>query len=256
MKVQVFLGIFSAMKTYRAFAAFFALAFLPALLPALDAEAAWQAAAAMTAQAEAWKASEMGMTIVEFAKDGVEKSREESSYRLSYGADGKVESELIRAMKDGKDITEERRAESSSKKGRGWGRPGQGEGGGMPQLFKPPAGDTVERGQAYAGVHSARAVWVFPFRYRVKGGLSYEGELFLDKADGRPVALSGSAGKGIPGLEYMKMDVRYADNGQAGLVDRLEMRMKGRFLLKRIDYAFGMGFTGYAPPGTAAGHPR
>jgi hypothetical protein len=99
---------------------------------AMEAEEAWTAATAMAKAAEAWKAGSLSITTVEYAKDGEEKSREESQFRVRYAPDGSLESDLIRAVKDGKDVTEERRKELASGKRHGWGRPGQGqEGGGM-----------------------------------------------------------------------------------------------------------------------------
>lgn len=245
----------SRARSCPVFLALALLGFLGPRLSAMDAEAAWSAAAVMSKEAEAWKAGLMAMTVVEYGKDGQEKSKEESRYRVRYAADGQMESEIIIAMKNGKDVTEERRKELSSGKQRGWGRSGQGaEGGAMafPQPFSPAEGDSMERGQPSAGVHSARAVWVFPFKYRVKGGMRWTGEVFLDKENGRPVAITLAAAGGIPGLKSMSMSGRYADQGQGGLLESAQMKVLGQFLLKRVDFSFTMAFSEYAPPAAGA----
>ena len=211
---------------------------------ALDAEGAWRAASAMVREAGSWKPGGMDMTVIELTSGGAEKSREEGSYLMSYGPGDAVESRVVRVVKNGKDITAERRAEVSAGKKRGG--PDASGAMGLPEPLNPAKGAKLERGMPRLGILGDLRAWAFPFSYKAPKGLAWEGEVWIGEVDGRPLVMECRVSSSFPGLRSFSLKSVYGLEGRGGIVSVVEMEADLQILLSRKRFSTEMRFSAYA----------
>jgi hypothetical protein len=175
----------------------------------LDSAAAWERAAVMGKRSQDYVPGSMRTETVEYGKKGEVTSREESLNDLIYDSSGQVESRIVWAKKDGKDVTEEKRAEYEKARAKAESKKGKTKDNenfsmSIPDPLNPPEGATVKRGTPASVKEGGRQYWDFPFEYKQKGIFDYQGSMRLDATSGMPVSMDYR-------LKPLPIGVRYAD---------------------------------------------
>lgn len=216
-----------------------ALAWAGPFLFSLDSKAAWTSAQEMAKATKTVYPGEISYLSVEYGKKGEVLSREETVSRMSYGPDGDMETDIIRATKDGKDVTAEKRAEyaktakKSKEKGKGTSDGASSEFS-IPEPFDPPSGAKLTLGEAVSAKDGDKEVWDFPFEYDAKGIFSYKGTMRLDARTGRPISMEYGLKKAIIGVKSARFQVVYAPYGDSSFVaERLDIGFDAQILLVR-----------------------
>jgi hypothetical protein len=228
--------------------AYAALALAGPSLFSLDSAPAWKNAVAMSAAAKTVYPGMVSFETVEYGKKDEIVSREETVSRISYGQDGTSRNEIVTSVKDGKDVTEERRAEfeknAKKNKPKKNGDDGPQSGGfALPDPFNPPSGAKVLIGEAASAGEGGVEYWEFPFEYSGKGSMAYKGKIRLDAATGRPVSMRYGLKTAIIGVKYANFLVVYAPFGEgACIAERMDIGFDAQILLirKKMDMKIAM----------------
>jgi len=211
---------------------------------ALDAATAWKSAVAMNAAAKTLYPGAVSFETIEYGKKDEIIAREEMSSRVVYGADGETTNEIVRAVKDGKDVTAERKAEFG-KKGKPKKNGGAQQSGGfsLPEPFNPPAGAKSVIGVAARASQDGFEYWEFPFEYSLKGSMPWAGTIRLDLATGRPVSMSYAFKNPPLGIKYAHFLVAFAPFGDSAFIaERMDIDFDAQILLihKKMDMRIAM----------------
>jgi hypothetical protein len=214
---------------------------------ALDSASAWKGAVAMDAAAKTVYPGAISFQTIEYGKKDEIVAREELSSRIAYGADGATDSELVRAVKDGKDVTAERKAEFEKNAKRGKSKKndaGQQAGAfSLPEPFNPPAAAKTVIGQAAREIEGGKEYWDFPFEYALKGAFPCAGTIRLDAATGRPVSMAYEFKSPPLGIKYAHFLVIYAPFGDSAFIaERMDIDFDAQILLihKKMDMKIAM----------------
>jgi hypothetical protein len=189
----------------------------------LDSAAAWERAADMGKRSKDYVPGSMRTETVEYGKKGEVASREESLNALVYDSSGQVESRIVWARKDGKDVTEEKRAEYEKARAKADGKKGKPKDNenfsmSLPDPLNPPEGATVKRGTPASVKDGGRDYWDFPFEYKQKGIFDYQGSLRIDAASGMPVSMDYKL-KPLPiGVRYAEFAISFEPFGEGAFV--------------------------------------
>ncbi|MBL8965431.1 MAG: hypothetical protein JNG85_00405 [Spirochaetaceae bacterium] len=211
----------------------------PAATPSAAA-AAWDKAAARYAAGLAWKPYRLFITNRELGADGESLSTEELEYALIYAKDSELPvSELVRAIKDGRDVTEERRKSPRGGMGGPGGQQG-GPGGSFPDPlpFAPVNKDKLVRGAARAAGAEG-----FEFGYEIRGKPGVVGALRFDSG-GAPLGLRYSLAP-LP-IYLAAFDGEYAfgsapDGSLVASELSFAVRAKVLFIEKRFNFRIRFG---------------
>jgi hypothetical protein len=214
-----------------------------------EAAEAWARAKEARARAERMQPRSMRMLSTEYGKEGQVRSIEDQTVSIKYGADGNMDIEVLRALKDGKDVTEEKRKEFAKREGRGGPGKGGADGGfgnvEMPDPLAPKDEKSLKLGDAILEGSGESAVWRFPFEMKANLILSSVGFIRIDVKTGLPLEMEYSF-KPLPlGVKRADMRIAYAAVGDLPLVGRVDMRIDSNlvFFRKKIDYS--MEFSDY-----------
>ncbi len=225
----------------------------PHLFP-LEADAAWSRAASLAAESKRLSPGLIRFESLEYGKQGEILSREESISRISYDVAGKSSSQIIKATKDGKDVTEEKRAEAAKQKGPPRGGMGSDGGFGMPDPLNPEKGASVIRQTPVRENRDGVDSWKFPFEYKKKGTLSSAGFLWIEAETGRPTAMEYKL-KPLPlGVKHADFSLRFsAHEGSGVVIDWMRIGFDVNLLVfnKRMDMEISL--SDYADRGFIVG---
>lgn len=229
----------------------------PSLFP-MDSKAAWQAAQDMARASKTVYPGEISFITVEYGKKGEVLSSEETVSNMIYGPEGEMETRILRATKDGKDVTAEKRAEyeKNAKKAKKGGKDDSGFSSfGMPEPFTPPEGDRLKLGEASPAKENGAEYWDFPFEYDTKKGFfSYKGTIRLDAASGRPVSMEYGLKKAVIGVKSARFLVLYAPYGSSSFVaERMDIGFDAQILLARKIMDMKIAMSGYEDRGRVYG---
>jgi hypothetical protein len=204
------------------------LAAAPAAAPSADA--AWRVAEASWASGQAYKPARMSFRSEEVDSSGSVVAWEESEYALAYAApSSKPTTTLIRAVKDGKDYTSERRAKGGGNFG--------GRGGSFDFVpFSPEVAGRVTRSPP-----RARADGGFDLDYKVIGKSGSEGTVAFGP-EGSPRGLSYRLSP-LPAFVYAFDGAAVFGTGPGGvlLAERLSFKVEGGMLGIRKRYRITVG---------------
>jgi hypothetical protein len=221
------------------------------LLFSQEAAEAWARAKEARIRADGMQPRSMRMLSKEYGKEGQVQSTEEQTISILYGPDGNMDVEVLRATKDGKDVTEEKRKEFAKRDGRGGNggnKPDGGFGGmEMPDPLAPKDEKSLKLGDAVLEESGGWPVWRFPFEMKAGLLLSTVGFIRIDGKTGLPLEMEYSF-KPLPlGVKRADMRIAYASAGDVPLVERVDMRIDSNLVIfkKKIDYF--MEFSDYVP---------
>jgi hypothetical protein len=219
------------------------------LLFSQEAAGVWARAKEARARADGMQPRSMRMLSTEYGKEGQVRSTEEQAVSILYGTDGNMNVEVLKATKDGKDVTEEKRKEFAKRDGRGGNgrdKPDGGFGGvEMPDPLAPKDEKSLKLGDAVLEESGGRSVWRFPFEMKAGLVLSTIGFILIDGKTGLPLEMEYSF-KPLPlGVKRADLRIAYAASGDVPVVERVDMRIDSNLVIfkKKIDYL--MEFSDY-----------
>jgi hypothetical protein len=225
----------------------------------LDSAEAWKRAVAMNSAAKTLYPGSVDFTTIEYGNKDQVLSREEVLSRIEYGPDGETSSEVVKAVKDGKDVTAERRAEfeknAKKNKGKKGGNEGPQAGGfALPEPFNPPAHAKLSVGAASPATEEGKDFWEYPFEYSAKGGMSFKGTVRLEADSGRPIWMKYSFKVSPPGIKYAHFLIAYAAFGESAFVaDRMDIGFDADLLVFKKKMDMKVAMTDYRERGRSYG---
>jgi hypothetical protein len=176
----------------------------------LDPDGAWKKAREARDLSEGLSPGMMRMVSLELDKDGGVVTREEQLSKISYAPDGTPKSEVLNATKDGKDVTEEKRAEAAKQNKRSGGQGPMGGGFEMPDPLARGAEKSLKLGPARIVKEGGRSYWEFPFKMKAGSLFSTVGAVRVDSETGLPLSVEYSFEPLPPGVKKAAISMRYS----------------------------------------------
>lgn len=212
-----------------------------ASVSAEEARGAWERAEAAWTAGRASKARRMTVKSEELDAKGKTTSWEETELALSY-RDGVEEpdSTVLRAVKDGKDVTAERRAAADKAKA-SEKKDGRDDGGFPdPVPFGAEAADRLERGAAYPGTGGELV-----HEYTLKGKNAVRGKLSLGP-DGLPLGIDYTISPLPPFVEDFRGSIGFEPDGSGGVrTEKLAFSGTGGLLFVKMRFRVEMRFNDF-----------
>jgi len=186
--------------------------------PRLSAQSElWSRAAALAAQSHDLVPGTLTSVVAELNGDGTPKSTIEMTMSMTYDSRGAVEkTEIVQAIRDGKDVTEEMRANAEKS-----GRPGGGQGnawvGFSGMLFTPETAKKIHFLPDVRSVHRGdRTYQVVAFEIGVNLLAKLKGTAEIDPQTGVP-SIVHAAGQ-MPFVRDLSMTMTYSPFPSGGFV--------------------------------------
>ncbi len=219
--------------------------FLAALLPepCLAADQLWDAAVKVFEANLGWTPGRVTISSLEYNSDGILKNEEILSLVNRGGSEGEFEVES--AIKNGKDVTEERRREEQKKGNRGSGPPDDSE---DLNPFDPTLQDRVSyRRTGETRLVGNRMCLGYAFSIRGEKRFSYRGTAWLDAAAGTPIRVDLELEKLPPFVTLFSMRTTYSADPLAWYPLEMEMEAAGTIIVHQA-YRTRITFSGYRRP--------
>jgi hypothetical protein len=216
----------------------------------------WERAAALSGLGDGYLPGTMTSVMEELDGNGARKSIAETTTRMTYDADGKVQkSEIVRAFRDGKDVTEEMKRDA----GKTGKRAGSGGGtafagwGGMLWSDDSRKKTRLLPGATWA-IREGRRSAVIPFEMEVSGLGRMQGTAEIDAESGVPSIVRTTASFLV--IRDLTFAMEYAPVPSGGFVlSRMEFAGTFALLLKRTKFRGSLELLDYVEAGSATAAP-
>ncbi len=230
------------MKRYHRPITLFVLA-LAVFAADLDADPVWRQAVELYNDGTAWVAGRMQIESHEYDGRGNTRNTESSVYTLRHSGD-EVEAEIVSVVRNGHDITSERRENPEYQSGRSF--EGTFDGFGRSPLDRD-AQDSVSI--EYAGTDVLNGAATLLYRYRlIDDGNTTVGTVWIEPDSRTPVRISTQPEplpRFVDSIEITQ-DFGKTETGEP-VVSRVLIDANGRFLLIRRRFVVELAFAEYSP---------
>lgn len=204
---------------------------LTIILPAAAVDAGWDTAVSFYRSEPEQKPYRMEILSKSYNRKGEIEKTEKMLFSLSYDADGEMESTLLRATEDGKDITDKKKNERQ-----------RHSGGGPPEGFdKNPFDPAVQQDIIVADTHiiqykNGKRCALWDFQLKLNDDYDAVGSAWIDLKTGAAVSIEYYLEPNYPFVEEMNITLNYiTDDDGHWLLD--ELRFAGRInivIMKKI----------------------
>ncbi len=229
----------------------------PRLFPQDSAEA-WNRAKEAWARSKDLMPGKMRMLSSELDRAGKPVVVTEELYSIRYAANGKSDAVLVSASKDGKDVTETRRAELEKQRKKN-GPGGESQDMDIPDPLALEPHKSLKLGAAEAVEIDGVPAWKYPFKVKTSKLLTSSGFVLVNRYTFMPIAMEYTFDPMPAGVKKADMKVFYGVESGTPVAGRVTMNVDANliFFKKKMDIL--MEFSDYAKtsaalaPATVAG---
>jgi len=224
--------------------AIFSILLLSTALP-LAAEATWDTAVSYYKESQELKPYSMGVLSKTYNGKGEIEKTEEMMYALNYNAQGETVSELIRALEDGKDITEQKKKENRNNQGRG-GPPGESEDYRKSPLDPALQNDVTAFDTGMIQYKQGQRCTVWEFRLKLNSSHDAAGKAWISTETGAAVSLKYRLEPNFPFVEEMNISLDYrTDNSNRFLLEQLRFDGRVNLIIMKKSFVSVTSFSDY-----------
>ncbi len=227
----------------------------PRLFPQDSAEA-WKRAKEAWARSKDLMPGKMRMLSSELDREGKPVVVTEEIYSIRYGANGKSDAVLVSAVKDGKDVTESRRAELEKQRKKN-GAGGGSESMDIPDPLALEPHKSLKLGTAEAVEIDGVPAWKFPFKVKTGKLLTSSGFVLVNRSTFMPMAMEYTFDPMPAGVKKADMKVLYGVESGTPVAGRVTMNVDANlvFFKKKMDILMEFSDYAKAPMAPAPGEP-
>jgi hypothetical protein len=210
------------------------------------AEASWSSAVGYFNLGKDLNPHRMNVLSKTYNGKGEIEKTEEMLYLLSYDADGESVNELIRAIENGKDITEKKKKETSRHGERGGGPPGNSEDFQKSPLDPDLQDDVSASDTGIIQYKAGERCVVWNFRMKLNNDLNAVGKAWISEKTGAAVSLIYQLEPDFPFVEEMNIGLNYITDGSGRwLLDELHFDGRINMIIMKKSFDSVTSFSDY-----------